>query len=276
MYPGECRLVQCTGTAFTSVVLSPFSKLFSASGTFTTPPGYINFCGLLWGGGGAGAKQSGNICSGGGGGACVPFTFNATQMGASQTITIAAGGVGPSTDNTGAQGGNSTIGSLLTSFGGGGGGTQNEGVGGTGGGALGAGNTGAANNTFIDGGAPSIFSSGATLSNFENAIVDNQGFGGGASYNRGRPGSSVYGGGAGRGTSGYGGGNSVYGGGGGGPSASANTPAGVSSIGGNGGVGNTTDSGGNGATPAGGGGATRSGAKGGNGGNGQCTIWGVA
>jgi hypothetical protein len=37
MYPGETRLVQCTGTAFTSVVLSAFYKEYTSTTTFTYP-----------------------------------------------------------------------------------------------------------------------------------------------------------------------------------------------------------------------------------------------
>jgi len=74
MYPGECRLVQCTGVAFFSVVVTPFRRAFTATGTFVKPPGYLKFQGYLWGGGGSGRKHTtASAKSGGAGGACAPI-----------------------------------------------------------------------------------------------------------------------------------------------------------------------------------------------------------
>lgn len=84
MYPGEARLVQSNGTNLFSVVLSGFYKSFLSSGSFVKPPGYTAFQGLLWGGGGNGHASGG----GGGGGACLPFTFAASLVSASETVTI--------------------------------------------------------------------------------------------------------------------------------------------------------------------------------------------
>ena len=54
MYPGETRLVTCTGTSFYTIVLTGYYRTFTASGTWTKPPGYAAHSGLLWGGGGGG------------------------------------------------------------------------------------------------------------------------------------------------------------------------------------------------------------------------------
>ena len=55
MYPNECRLVQCTGTAFTSVVLSPFIKTITTTQAVIVPPGYTAINASAWAGGGGGA-----------------------------------------------------------------------------------------------------------------------------------------------------------------------------------------------------------------------------
>jgi hypothetical protein len=252
MYPGEARLVQCTGTAFNTVVLNSFKRTFNSSDTFYTPPGYNVLSGLLWAGGGSGgshAAAGGSGGSGGGGGACVPFDLAASLFPTSLTVTIGAGGVAVTNTTNGNVGGNSTLGSLLTSYGGSGG-LANDNAGGNGGGILSA--------------------LGAPLSYFlatDAASFNNTGFGGAyggassASFKNG--GFSVYGGAGGGGLisgSGTGiGGNSVYGGAGGGaadgsqPSAAA---GGTSLFGGAGGAGKRDGTNGvAGTQPSGGGGA---------------------
>jgi hypothetical protein len=116
MYPGECRLIQCTGTAFTSVVLQSFYKTFTTTGTFVKPPGYSLFSGHLWGGGASG-ERTGNIVApsrGGSGAGCYYFTSNTSLFAASETITIGAGGAAVTGVAFGNKGGTSSIGSVAT------------------------------------------------------------------------------------------------------------------------------------------------------------------
>lgn len=95
--------------------------------TFTTTGVYTPLAGMKYclieavGGGGPGVGVTGIAAqvqtgSGGGGGAYVRSLFTAAQIGASQVITIGAGGIGNS--GVGAAGGNTTVGSLLTAGGG--------------------------------------------------------------------------------------------------------------------------------------------------------------
>lgn len=252
MYPGEVRMVVCDGTAFYSIILNPFYRVFTASGSFIVPPGYKRFEGLLWGGGGKGSLGGG----GGGGGACVPFTIAPPTAGSSQTVTIGAGGT--TGTSTGQAGGTSTF-AGISAFGGGGGyeGSGNN-HGGGGGGALGAGATGG-----VGGGAAGGSPADAAGPNA---------FGGGKG---GSPaGNAAYGGGAGGGSfadSGLKGGDSIYGGGGGG-NRTGGGAGGTSVFGGNGGAG-SSGTGGAGTAPGGGGGG--GGTAGGNGARGELRIWGV-
>ena len=114
MYPGETRLVTCDGTGFHTIVLKSFYKVFTATGTFVKPPGYEMFSGIKWGAGGGGASSLG-----GGGGGCSQFDFPASAIGATQSVTIGAGGA------AGAKGGDTTF--IFTTQGGGKGNMYSEG-----------------------------------------------------------------------------------------------------------------------------------------------------
>lgn len=98
MYPGETRLVMCDGTAFYTIVLTSFYRVFTSTATFYCPPGYNRMQGLIWGGGGGG-----NGGYGGNGGSCVEFDLRASDFAASQTFTVGAGGA------AGADGGASIV-----------------------------------------------------------------------------------------------------------------------------------------------------------------------
>lgn len=110
MYPGEVRLVQCDGAALRSIVLNAFYKTFTASGTFTKPPGYSNFQGLQWGGGGSGRKgAAGTARLGGTGAACSPFTLLYSSISSSEAVTIGAGGASISANSTNGQDGGHSV-----------------------------------------------------------------------------------------------------------------------------------------------------------------------
>ena len=264
MYPNECRLLLSDGSALYSIVLCGYYKTFTSSGTFTKPPGYKAHEGLLWGGGASGARNTSAInAGGGGGGGCTPFALAATAIGTTETVTIAATTAGRATDGAGTAGGNSTLGSLVTGYGGGAGG-YNAGTsfyGGSGGGVLGAGNIGDQAGSVVRGGLPSKLAANANN-------LDGDFGGGGVLASAG--GNSTYGGGGG------GGGSSLFGGGGGGYGGGT---GGTSVFGGSGGVGRAgagaTDAG-DGVAPAGGGGCVSNGTgTSGDGARGELRIWGV-
>ena len=257
MYPGECRLITCTGTEFISVVLTSFNKTYLATGQFVKPPGYVTFSGKLWSGGASGGRSGGaGMAQGGSGGGCFPFDFPASKLAASETITIGAGGVAETTAApSGRDGGDSSFGTtpLITVMGGEGG--------------------------------TSTPSSGAVTryDALTNAMVRLQNDVGGfssASYSAvtGRADSAVWGGGGiCTHIDGARGGGSTYGGGGGASvsNAGATFTGGPSVFGGAGGASGDTTNGTAGTVPGGGGGATRTGTASGAGAAGQCTIWGV-
>lgn len=238
----------------------PIKYVFTSSGTLDiTAIKAVSASGrqvLLeaWGAGGGGG---GGYGGGGGGGAYVSRFVKISDLPNIISYTVGAGGAG-GTNANGAAGGNSSIGSIITAYGGGrGGGSSGSGNGGGGGGGglLGSGGNGNGN-----GGG--------------NGAAGRLGGAGGAGGNATMPG----GGGAGNiGTAGIGsslaGGDSVSGGGGGGGSGTTTSGGvgGVSLFGGGGGGGNISTTATAGTAPGGGGGGSNS-ATGGAGARGEVRI----
>jgi hypothetical protein len=236
MYPSEVRLVQCDGAALRTIVLNAFNRTFTSSGTFTKPPGYSQFEGLMWSGGCGGTRVTSGGNAGGGGG-CLPFVFLSSALSASETVTIGAGGAGSATTSPNI-GGSSTFGGK----------------------------------TVTGGQSPN---GGGSIPRSDDVWSCHQGFAG-ASANSGRAGRGSYGGGAGGflNEGDYSaGGDSVYGGGGGGGGWDGITRAGGTSVfGGAGGQGGPSPQ--NGTVPGGGGGAGYF-TTGGSGARGELRILGV-
>lgn len=248
-------------------------QTFNASGTWTKPAGAYTLAHImLWGAGGAGGKGSaGTTGGGGGGGAMVEIWVPLSVLGATETVTIGAGGPAQTVANTnGAAGGNSTFGSWLTAFGGGGAGQNNVGGGGGGGGGwYAAGNSASAGSQ-----------SGGTGAAPTGDDLHGNGDGGDGGSPASAPQRSWWGGGGGGGggggaSNGSAGGVSQWGGGGGGGGAEsgAGSAGGNSVFGGDGGAGavdanNATD----GTQPAGGGGGSEEGNSG-KGGDGKCVVY---
>lgn len=289
MYPGEARLVVCTGSEFKSYVLNPFYLTVAQAAspfTFTKPPGYRSFEGRLGAGGASGGKtnSAGAGAGGGGGGASLSFSIPASKVGSTETITVGAGGASQTTANTqGNDGNNTTFGSHFTAYAGAGGG---QGTGGGGGGGGGINQSKGAKGSGTNGGT------GGTANGLTAPAASTAGYftggGGGASNNPG--GASQEGGGGGGmggptvGDAPSAGGASVDGGGGGGGCAADTSPAagagGTSTRGGAGGAGGADSNGTAGTTGTdgyggGGGGGADSAFNSGAGGDGSAAIWGT-
>ena len=240
MYPGEVRLVQCNGLTLRTAVLNGFSKVFTASGNFIKPPGYLNFGYQVWSGGSSGQKGGGGTLSVGGGGAgCFPGTLAASLLSASTAITVGAGGAARVSVSAGAVGGDSSIGSLITVA------QQADPALG---GAVKVGATALSGPTDAGGFAASnTFITALTL------------FGGGSAGSLADSSGGIHGAGA---------GGTVE------NSGTIRTP-GTSVFGGNGGAAGDAVSGAGGTAPGGGGGGTRTGAQSGAGARGEVRIWGA-
>jgi hypothetical protein len=249
---GTTWLSQAAGSGGTANV-----QTFTSSGTWTKPAyaaGSRVFV-QCWGGGAGGAKNTGGNATGGGGGAYNERWLTLSQLGATETITIAAGGASRTTNGDGNAGGNTSVGSIITAYGGGGGNTA--GTGGGGGGQLSAGGLTTPGRPYFgiqSDGATSYYQGSAGSNNFPLRAAD----------------AFFHGGGGAGGETGNGAGasNSLWGGGGGG-CTQINTSAGTSSFGGNGGAAGATGTAGT--QPAGGGGGSTSGNSGA-GGAGQVII----
>lgn len=87
--------------------------------TWTKPTGlkYVVVEVQAGGGGGGGSTLAGRVSGGGGGGGYAKETILATSLGATETVTIGAGGAGSGT-TTGSTGGTSSFGSLVSATGG--------------------------------------------------------------------------------------------------------------------------------------------------------------
>jgi hypothetical protein len=227
---------------FTVVPITRTYNLADSPATWTKLAGLKYIEVQAWGGGGSGGCTNGDGTStgtGGGGGAYNSKTIQASSLGATETITIGAGGASK-TSGDGDVGGTSSFGSHLLAYGGGSGTALSSSAalfGGGGGGQGSAGGSGSSNGL---GGIPGTPHSGDS----SNTVAAGNGF---------------YGGGGGGGTTssaGLAGGKSAYGGGGGGGSVTGNASSGGTSVyGGNGGnAGDTNSAGVAGSVPGGGGG----------------------
>lgn len=245
-------------------------QTFTASGTWDKPSGYAAGSPVLiecWGGGGSGRRDSTAAnAGGGGGGGYVARWMKLGDLGATETVTIGAGGASKTGSNQdGDVGGTTSFGAHLSAFGGGGGST---GRGGGGGGPGGPGATGTSNSSAGHGrgGLPRRVSdigpgAGGDIGTYEGSGAWSDGtitfpgqvglfHGGGGGALAGTPNGA----------------GSVYGGGGGGAANSGT--GGTSLYGGSGGAGAATGSAGTAPGGGGGGGSTTSGA----GGNGFCRV----
>ena len=212
-------------------------QAFTSSGTWTKPTGAEFVLVQAWSGGGGGANNTASSTaeSGGSGGEYVWQIFQASALGATETVTIGAGGAGGANASSanGSAGGNTTFGSLLTAIGG------NPGL--TSGGSV----------YITIPRSPSATSS--TSGSPYGVLICPQ---------------------AGAGSTGPGG-KTIYGGGGGGGADTGGSTGGTSQFGGNGGGGNNTlnTAATAGSAPAGGGGGSGNNGGGGAGGRGEMRVW---
>ena len=130
--PTGDEVLQISGGQETVTVGGYKYIVFTSSGTLTvTNSGPVEVCSVGGGGGGS----NGHAASGGGGGAGELDIWTSCALTGNVTVTIGAGSVGATTDNTDASnGGTTTFGAFTTSLGGGGGGFTTGGTGGSGGG----------------------------------------------------------------------------------------------------------------------------------------------
>jgi len=247
-------------------------QVFTSSGTWNKPLTGKFAVIECWAGGASGGKNNAaNGGAGGGGGAYIRRIMALSALGSSETVTIGAGGAAQTSLNTdGNQGGTSSFGTHVQTFGGGGGEGANVGAtdGGGGGGLTSAGVVGSGNS---DGGGPNGLLGASVWGLGTGGPNCNPFGGGGGTSGLGSAGQTgLFGGGGGGGgadgVAADGGGQSVFGGGGGGGASdtAAAGAGGTSLFGGSGGAGGSgaAANGTAGTIPSGGGGGTAGGNSG--------------
>lgn len=266
---GSAGITFSDSTSQTSAAKGVNVQSFTGSGTWTKPAGYAAGSRVYiqaWGGGGSGGKST--YGAGGGGGGYNERWALLSDMGATETVTIGAGGAALSATGTGITGGTTSVGTLLSAYGGAGGNAYTGPsivYGGGGGGQISAGTTTAYYiGCNLIGTLPGLpWYPSPENANSASASFYYQG-GGAGPYNMASGSNS------GRSAMWHGGGGAAFGtnqtagtsqmGGGGGGASSTNITGGTSIGGGNGGNGGTTGTAGT--QPAGGGGGGTTGNSG--------------
>ncbi|WP_406168867.1 hypothetical protein [Streptomyces sp. NBC_00996] len=120
------ELMQTLATTADSIIIGNVDvQVFTSSGTWTKPTGAILVIAQVQGGGGGsggcpatGAGQ-GAASPGGGGGEYARGTYKAADLGATESVTVGAGGsTGSASPGAGGNGGTSSFGSVITALGG--------------------------------------------------------------------------------------------------------------------------------------------------------------